>query len=80
MNFLHTSADYLSSGEWSKKAVSFGKEVGKINVVASSEASNFDHSPLPANGNSPMPPTISTSAPMKPCTAIACRSGPSIRI
>jgi phosphoserine aminotransferase len=48
MNFLHASADYLSSGEWSKKAVSFGKEIGKINVVASSEASNFDHSPLPS--------------------------------
>jgi phosphoserine aminotransferase len=48
MNFLHAGADYLSSGEWSKKAVSFGKEVGKINVVASSEASNFDHSPLPS--------------------------------
>jgi phosphoserine aminotransferase len=48
MNFLHTSADYLSSGEWSKKAVAFGKEVGKLNVVASSESSNFDHSPLPA--------------------------------
>ncbi len=48
MNFLHAGADYLSSGEWSKKAVSFGKEIGKINVVASSEASNFDHSPLPS--------------------------------
>jgi phosphoserine aminotransferase len=45
MNLLHGSADYLVSGEWSKKAASFGKEVGKINVVASSEASNFDHSP-----------------------------------
>ena len=45
MNFLHTSADYLVSGEWSKKAQSFGKEVGPINVVASSEASNFDHAP-----------------------------------
>jgi phosphoserine aminotransferase len=45
MNFLHTSADYLVGGEWSKKAVSIGKEVGTINVVASSEASNFDHSP-----------------------------------
>ena len=44
MNFLHTSADYLVSGEWSKKAQSFGKEVGKINVVASTEESNFDHS------------------------------------
>ena len=48
MNFLHTSADYLVSGEWSKKAASFGKEVGKLNIVATSEASNFDHSP-PAN-------------------------------
>ena len=47
MNLDHTSADYLVSGEWSKKAASFGKEVGKINVVASSEASNFDHSPVP---------------------------------
>jgi phosphoserine aminotransferase len=45
MNLLQTSADYLVSGEWSKKAVSFGKEVGAVNVVASSEASNFDHSP-----------------------------------
>jgi phosphoserine aminotransferase len=45
MNFLHNSADYLVSGEWSKKAVSAGKDLGKINVVASSEASNFDHSP-----------------------------------
>jgi phosphoserine aminotransferase len=45
MNFLHTSADYLVGGEWSKKAVSNGKELGKINVVATSEASNFDHSP-----------------------------------
>jgi len=48
LNLLHTSADYLSSGEWSKKAVSAGKDIGKINVVASSEASNFDHSPLPS--------------------------------
>src|SRR6188508_1899581 len=47
MNLLHSSADYLVSGEWSKKAASFGKEVGKINVVATSEASNFDHSPAP---------------------------------
>jgi phosphoserine aminotransferase len=49
MNFLHTSADYLVGGEWSKKSVSNGKELaaGKINVVATSEASNFDHSPAP---------------------------------
>jgi phosphoserine aminotransferase len=48
MNFLHNSADYLISGEWSKKAVSYGKEIGKINVVGTTEASNFDHS-TPAN-------------------------------
>jgi phosphoserine aminotransferase len=47
MNFDHASADYLVSGEWSKKAAAFGKEVGKVNVVATSEATNFDHSPLP---------------------------------
>ena len=44
MNFDTGVADYLVSGEWSKKAASFGKEVGKINVVATTEASNFDHS------------------------------------
>jgi phosphoserine aminotransferase len=45
MNFDNTHADYLVSGEWSKKAVSFGKEVGNVNVVATSEKTNFDHSP-----------------------------------
>jgi phosphoserine aminotransferase len=45
MNFLHTSADYLVGGEWGKKAASLAKEVGKVNVVATSEASNFDHCP-----------------------------------
>jgi phosphoserine aminotransferase len=47
MNFLHGSADYLVGGEWSKKAANFGKEVGKINVVATSESTNYDHSPQP---------------------------------
>jgi phosphoserine aminotransferase len=45
MNLDSNGADYLVSGEWSKKAASFGKEVGKVNVVATSEATNFDHSP-----------------------------------
>ena len=48
MNFLHSGADYLVSGEWSKKAASFGKEIGKVNVVATSEATNFDHAPQPS--------------------------------
>jgi phosphoserine aminotransferase len=45
MNFDTNGADYLVSGEWSKKAASFGKEAGKVNVVATSESSNFDHAP-----------------------------------
>jgi phosphoserine aminotransferase len=45
MNFLHAQADYLVGGEWSKKAATNGKEVGKINVVATSESTNFDHAP-----------------------------------
>jgi phosphoserine aminotransferase len=48
LNFLHTSADYLVGGEWSKKAAANAKELGKVNVVATSEASNFNHSPLPS--------------------------------
>src|SRR5947199_10487840 len=38
MNLDVNSADYLVSGEWSKKATSFGKEVGKVNIIASSES------------------------------------------
>ncbi|HEV7302517.1 MAG TPA: 3-phosphoserine/phosphohydroxythreonine transaminase [Tepidisphaeraceae bacterium] len=48
MNFLNTNADYLVSGEWSKKAIGAAKDLGKVTNVASSEASNFDHSPLPS--------------------------------
>lgn len=45
MNFLHNSADYLVSGEWSKKAQGAVKELGlKANVVADTSATNFDHS------------------------------------
>src|SRR6476659_1265205 len=47
MNFLHGTADYLVSGEWSKKAAGACKEIGKCNIVATSESNNFDHSPLP---------------------------------
>jgi phosphoserine aminotransferase len=45
MNFLHTSADYMVGGEWGKKAAGGAKEFGKVNVVATSESTNFDHSP-----------------------------------
>jgi phosphoserine aminotransferase len=46
MAFAYNSGDYLVSGEWSKKAVGAAKDLGaKLNVVATSEASNFDHAP-----------------------------------
>ena len=47
MNFAGgKSADYLVSGEWSKKAAGGAKEAGiTANIVATSEASNFDHHP-----------------------------------
>lgn len=45
MNLLHGTADYLVSGEWSKKGAAGAKDLGKVNIVATSEASNFDHSP-----------------------------------
>ena len=44
MNFLNGSADYLVGGEWSKKAAGAAKEIGKVNVVATTESSQFDHS------------------------------------
>jgi phosphoserine aminotransferase len=48
MNFLHGTADYLVGGEWSKKAAGAAKDLGKVNVVANTEASNFDHSAPPS--------------------------------
>jgi phosphoserine aminotransferase len=48
MNYLHGTGDYLVSGEWSKKAAGAAKDLGKVNIVATTEASNFDHSTAPA--------------------------------
>ncbi len=43
------SADYLVSGEWSKKAAGGAKEIGAAaNIVATSEATNFDRCPAAA--------------------------------
>ena len=43
MNLLRgaTQADYLNTGQWSKKAISEAKKFCQVNVVASSEAVNF---------------------------------------
>jgi len=39
------SADYVNTGEWSKKAIKEAKRYGAVNVVASSEATNFSSVP-----------------------------------
>lgn len=40
-----TSADYVNTGQWSKKAIAEGKRYGGVNVVASSEDTNFSTIP-----------------------------------
>ena len=51
MNFLSGPADYVVSGEWSKKSADTAKTVGgdKIRVIATSEATQFDRLPSPIN-------------------------------
>ncbi|MEW5786682.1 MAG: 3-phosphoserine/phosphohydroxythreonine transaminase [Pseudomonadota bacterium] len=39
------SADFLNTGEWSKKAIKEAKKFGAVNVVASSEDRNFTYAP-----------------------------------
>jgi phosphoserine aminotransferase len=48
MNLLRgkDSADYLNTGEWSKKAINEAKKYGAVNVVASSEDRNFSYAPV----------------------------------
>ncbi len=38
-------ADYISTGQWAKKAIAEGKIYGKINVIASSEDKTFSYIP-----------------------------------
>ena len=47
MNMLRgrTSADYVNTGEWSKKSIKEAGKYAKVNVVASSEATHFDRVP-----------------------------------
>jgi len=43
------TVDYVTTGEWGKKAAGAAKEAGaKVNVVATSEATNFDRTPAQA--------------------------------
>lgn len=45
LNFLKTSADYINTGVWAKKALAEGKLVGNVNVAASSADKNFNYIP-----------------------------------
>jgi phosphoserine aminotransferase len=47
MNLLRgkTSADYVNTGEWSKKSIKEAKKYGAVNVVATAEASKFTSIP-----------------------------------
>ena len=47
MNLLgdKTSADYLNTGEWSKKAIKEAKRYCKVNIIASSDDRNFTYAP-----------------------------------
>ena len=49
MNILRgrTGADYVNTGEWSKKSIKEAGKYAKVNVVASSEATHFDRIPRP---------------------------------
>jgi phosphoserine aminotransferase len=50
MNLLRgrTSADYVNTGEWSKKSIKEAKKYCTVNVAASAEASNFTRVPKQA--------------------------------
>jgi len=47
MNLLRgkTSADYVNTGEWSKKAIKEAKKFCSVNIAASSEDKNFSYAP-----------------------------------
>lgn len=43
--FKNKKADYVNTGQWSKKAISEAKKYGEINVVASSDDKTFNYIP-----------------------------------
>ncbi len=45
MNFLHTKADYIVTGEWATKAAKEAKLMGTVNEAASSADKNFNYLP-----------------------------------
>lgn len=53
LNLMHRTgkADYVNSGQWSKKAIAEAKRYGEVNIVASSEDNGFTNIPDPSTWN-----------------------------
>ncbi len=45
MNFLHTKADYVNTGEWASKAIKEAKAFGQVVEAGSSKDAKFNHIP-----------------------------------
>lgn len=45
LNFLSSKANYINTGTWANKSIKEAKKVGNVNVIASSEDSNFNYIP-----------------------------------
>ena len=50
LNLMHRTgkADYVNSGQWSKKAIAEAKRYGEVNIVASSEDNGYSNIPDPS--------------------------------
>ena len=66
------TAAYVNTGVWATKAIKEAKMLGKVNVLATSEAENFNH--IPKDTKSLPTPTISTAQATTRFTAAKCRS------
>ena len=59
-------ADYVNTGQWSKKAIAEAKRYGEVNVVASAEDTNFSTIPPRDSWQLQQMPPICTTPPMRP--------------
>jgi len=53
LNLMHRTgkADYVNSGQWSKKAIAEAKRYGEVNIAASSEDNAYSNIPDPSTWN-----------------------------
>jgi phosphoserine aminotransferase len=81
-------ADYIHTGEWSKKSIAEAKKYGKVNVAASGEASRFTSIPPRESWQlDPARPTSTSARTRRSAassttsipTSATCRSSPTCR-